>query len=570
MLQRAARAVLFSLIILSVSPGILAQGAQQQVLGLVSDAMNQYNNLMGDEAMNLLNQAEAIATQNGITGSTMARVQISKGVVNAGFFMNNAAALDSFKRAVCYDQNIQLDPLVSTPDMKTTFMLAKTQVQSPGSCQALGAGAAQPVPQPQPQPDEGFDFIEEEPVDDFATPVPTCASHIPVEEQLKTHPVPVYLEMDATMEMQLGKVILFYKNEGEPNFSQKEMPERATGYGAKIDCDNIRAFDPDIIYYYIWIMDAGGMPLCKVGTPEDPYVIQMVDQLTGEPPAFPDGAPESRCEACPPWDPQCGGGMGTASGQLGDPCNDMNKCGDGMECVDGFCESSGDEGPAGEPIVHIDVGFGTGGGIVSQSMKLPPDPYHTEDAQRSVDVGGGFALSPMQLRAGLGVFVIEDLSIDANFRANLYFNKRTEYVCDKTLDKGEICPDTKWSQEKIDGQNIYVTREITEPMAWLLTLRARYIFLNIDAFDMYAWGGLGYGSIKHRVVYNDADVLDANGNPTEMKVFPESGMFDISVGIGMAYYFADVFGLMFEIPIDILVPDFAMNFDINAGFQFRF
>jgi len=553
--------------VLAVGFKVHAQGNQGQVLSLVKDAMNDYSNLMIDDSMTKLNQALTLATQSGVTGSTLARVHVNIGIVQAGGFMNNAEALNAFKRAICIDPNIQPDPLVSTPDIQTTFQLAKTQVQSPKACQALGVGPAPVAPPVQEVPMEAQP--PEQPVEE--QPIATCANHVPVTEQARMYPIPLYVELEPTMEMSLGKVKLFYKNEGEATFREKEMTKRGSGFGAKIDCDSIREFDPRIVYYYIWILDAGGNPLCQLGTSDNPNMTNMVDQLNTEPPSFPGASPEKRCEACPPWDPKCGGGMASQNAQLGDPCNDMNQCAEGLKCQNGVCvEGEEGGGGGGKKYVHIDVGFGTGAGIVSQAMKLPYDPYHTTAEQRSVDVGGGFAWSPLQGRIGVGYYILQDLSLDLNFRANLYFNKRTEYKCNKPGVNPED-PCREWATIGSGANKQYQTSEITEPMAWLLTLRARYIFLQSGGLDMWAYGGLGYGSIKHRVVFQDQITEGPDKGATRsMKVFPESGTFDIAVGPGLAYYFVDFFGILFELPIDILIPHFALNLDLNVGFSFRF
>ena len=546
--------VIMALCILSVSIRAQAQSSEAQVRQLVKNAMEDYGSLIIDAAKDKLDIALDLAREKGITGTVLASIHINRGIVQAGGFMNNTDALESFKKAVCIDPEVKLDKLYSTPDIQTTFLLAKNQVQDPGACDELGVSSAV---------EEIVEMVEE--VEEKKTPsrtgpsVPDCARFVPVEEQLVLHPVPFYIEIDSDMELTTSRILLFYRRGGEKKFRQAELEKHDKGFGAKIGCDYMVSANPSVVEYNIWIMDLEDKPMCKIGTPEEPFKVSMVDKLKAEPPVLPGEKADISCVADRPPEP--------VIAELGERCTEKIRCATGLECVDEVCEEEGEKDET--PLMHIDLGFGTGFGVIRQSRTLDADPYHVTDEQRSWKVEGGFALSPVHARLGVGFFVMEKLSIDANLRANLYFNDRTEYVCETKSKDSEDC--AQWSQvPNDDGQLDYETKTSTDPMAWLVTLRARYIFMQETDMDLYAWAGFGYGSIRHMISYNDKYKLDDEGNPEMTTGYPESGMFDVTVGPGFAWYFIKELGIMIELPVDFLFPDFAFNLDLNVGLTARF
>jgi len=122
-----------------------AQNPQATVMQLNQQAMAAYGNLQFAQAMQILKQAEATCQQYNVQGPAKARTYLNMGVVEVGGNQNNAAGLDYFKKALCIDQTVMLDPLSSTPEIETLFNLARSQVASPGRARA-------PPPPPPPPP----------------------------------------------------------------------------------------------------------------------------------------------------------------------------------------------------------------------------------------------------------------------------------------------------------------------------------------------------------------------------------------------------------------------------------
>jgi opacity protein-like surface antigen len=93
-------------------------------------------------------------------------------------------------------------------------------------------------------------------------------------------------------------------------------------------------------------------------------------------------------------------------------------------------------------------------------------------------------------------------------------------------------------------------------IAWLVTARVRYQLITKGGLRGTVFGGAGYGHAHYRV-------SSTTGNDV---YFPLIGMAAIELGPGVAYYFTDNIGLVFEVPITFLVGDgFAANFDFNLG-----
>ena len=92
-----------------------AQNPQATVMQLNQQAMTAYGNLQFAQAMQILKQAEATCQQYQLKGAPLARTYLNMGVVEVGGNQNNAAGLEHFKKALCTDNTVMLDPLSSTP-----------------------------------------------------------------------------------------------------------------------------------------------------------------------------------------------------------------------------------------------------------------------------------------------------------------------------------------------------------------------------------------------------------------------------------------------------------------------
>lgn len=116
--------------------------------------------------------------------------------------------------------------------------------------------------------------------------------------------------------------------------------------------------------------------------------------------------------------------------------------------------------------------------------------------------------------------------------------------------------------------------------AWLVGLRAGRIFYSKNNLDIFWYGGLGYGHIRHRC----SNVTDPNAQPDlftrrdlwpftprdKVDVYKKSGFVDVNLGVLIIYRFTPVFGLVFEVNGDFIAPDVVFNIDVSGGLSLSF
>jgi hypothetical protein len=116
-----------------------------EVADLNSQAMEAYQALDMETARAKLEQAIGLAQQNGLMGPLVAQSFVNLGVVQITGFNDPNQGVAAFVAAVCTQPDVQLDPLLSTPDVAQAFGQAQQDARS-GAC-----GPAQPPPPGQPQ-----------------------------------------------------------------------------------------------------------------------------------------------------------------------------------------------------------------------------------------------------------------------------------------------------------------------------------------------------------------------------------------------------------------------------------
>lgn len=352
---------------LAVATPVHAQRALQQVLDLNRQAMEAYTNLEVEQAMTLLNQAREVAQRGRVTGAPLARTLMNLGVVSIGGMGDNGRGLDYFVQALRADPNVQLDPLTSTPDIQTTFALARAragagggaQIETPPDTSGGGTGAA-----------------------------PGNLTHQPIPEQLTQTAVPVFVEVPGRP----AHVYLYYRGHGMREFSRVEMQRMAGGYGYEIPCTDV--FEPEVSYYIV-VFGSDGSPLGFSGSQSAPITVPIVSSRTQPAPALPGRAPPDQCvEAeCPPGMEHCqrgGGGGGGLPGdgerQLGESCMSDQQCASG-NCEDDLCADGGGgggapgTGMAAAPRFFIRVGGGMGLSYVSPGIRADRVPCNFDDLE---------------------------------------------------------------------------------------------------------------------------------------------------------------------------------------------
>jgi hypothetical protein len=349
------------LVLLSVPSSVHAQRATQQVLDLNRQAMEAYANLEIDQATSLLDQALQVAQRGRVTGAALARTYVNRGVVAIGGMADNAAGLASFVQALEADPNVQLDPLTSTPEIQTTFALARNRA-GVGRAGAGGGGGG----------DGGGGRTDPEPSD------PSGGSgnltHTPVPEQLVQTALPVYLEVPGSP----ARVYLYYRGHGMREYSRVEMERISDGWGYEIPCTDV--FEPEVSYYLVAFGDDGS-PIGFSGSQTQPITVPVVAIRTTEAPSLPGRAPPVQCgeHECPPGMPCSGGG-----GQMGDSCSTDADCAS-RNCVDDLCAMSAEIGGGGggddqgAPRFFFRAGAGLGMSYVSPGLPADRFPCAPDD-----------------------------------------------------------------------------------------------------------------------------------------------------------------------------------------------
>ncbi|MBW2277381.1 MAG: hypothetical protein JRF63_07805, partial [Deltaproteobacteria bacterium] len=320
------------------------------------------------------------------------------------------------------------------------------------------------------------------------------------------------------------------------------------------------------------VLDTGNQLLGTSGSEAQPHQTAIVQTLTVPSPALPNSAPPPKCmEECPPWNPDCNKGCK----QMGDLCDSSAECCTGMVCVDEMCTpSEGDGGPAGalDPIFRMSASFGTGAGLVGGGEAKP----YNQTSQGSLSIGTGFTWSKLHFRVNPMFYLpVDGLSLGVMFRGSLPLEMNYP---DDVLPLGP---------------------------AGLVAVGYRLVGEEEPTgFQLHFLGGLGAGMIYHRVPYSDCKEYeidedhpwwddDIDGDQTgcdddaleeddgsynwdnatdaiDKAYFRRSGMFVAELGIDGYYWFAPAVGLNFGLLVDILAPEFALNFDVQVGIAVRF
>jgi hypothetical protein len=121
-----------------------------QIAELNSQALEAYQALDIDQARGKLEQAIGLAQQSGLAGPPVAQTYMNLAVVYVAGMNDRDQGLTAFVAAVCMQPNIQLDPLLSTPDVQQVFTQAQQDAQR-GACGPAGpAPPAGVMPQAMP------------------------------------------------------------------------------------------------------------------------------------------------------------------------------------------------------------------------------------------------------------------------------------------------------------------------------------------------------------------------------------------------------------------------------------
>ena len=582
--------LLTTVTLMTASAPAFAQGdpaTQQKVVGLVKAAMDAYGNLDLDNATNSLEEALGYAPD--LDKTTLARLYVAYGTIRVGGQNDNQGGQHDFVTALCLDNTVAIDPIMSSPDIDTVFAAAK-QEATEDQCQVVLGTIVLPA-----------DVKLGPPKGKVVDPgVPPCGAHTPIELQKQREELPVYLEVDPMMRTRLAKIVLKFSFDGSPEFHDIVFGPAGPGYGAQVTCDEgqIRLYDPSSISYNIEGYDHLGNLICGFASAQGPQVVAMAPDAPPAP-AVPGLPMPKECTPCPPWDQTCGQ---VAKPKEGEMCDAQGACADGLTCGEaGICEAGG--GGSGEARgpgkLYIDILGGISFGAEGKDMSSAS--FITKNANGDNVIGhpqnqGGFAFSGVPLRLTVGYKIKDWVSVEVGARLDAFemttVDKNVQSCWDAAngdLDRingtgdydGEpvlscttvnhVKPGDAAFDEGVAKQSIALTAprseggeavESTTPhigKAWLVNARARFRLLQKGGLQISAFAGLGYGHIMYMV---------KAGNRA---FFPAPGFIDIEVGPSLRYYFNDHGGIALDVPIDAVVGDgWAVNFDVLLGLSVGF
>ncbi len=135
--------------------------ADAQVADLNSQGVEAYQSLDMDAARAKLEEALGVAQQNGLGGPVVAQVYMNLGVVQIAGFNDRDQGLAAFVSALCMQPDVQLDPLLSTPDVQQAFGQAQ---------QDAAAGACGPAQAPPPATGQPPNLMPQQPPPNYGGP----------------------------------------------------------------------------------------------------------------------------------------------------------------------------------------------------------------------------------------------------------------------------------------------------------------------------------------------------------------------------------------------------------------
>lgn len=501
----------------SLGVGATPVGAQSKdldrVVQLNRRAVDHYNHLQMRKARKKLNRARRIARRAGLTGAAPARTHVCLGMIDVTEGKLEAAKVN-FTRALHLHGSIELDPLMSTPEIEAVFNDARQQ---------LGRQDSEPV--------SAGSGSRREP---FEGNIP----HLPVPEQLVFTALPVFVEVPKTAPV--STLILFYRGRGMVDYRPVRMKRIEGGFGYEIPCADVLEAHMD---YYMVAYDKKRRKLGFVGTPDKPVQVPIVSVRQHAAPMLPGRPPPERCSAdeCEPGTGGCGGEP--EGKREGEACRATAECQPGMTCEEGFCADGGYEPshPHEEdmPRFFAHLGFTLGFSYVSSGMFADgtgTDPAFVPEGDENCKDNGDAAQDFCVRVANPGFVPTYALRVTAGY-----------YVWNRLALAGSIRFQPNAGQGDLAN--------------WLFSARAQYLFtpmtekgLNISTFV-----GTGFGQIQPQPAQSGS-----------VRPFVRSGLHSLDLGGTLGWRFTRNIGLFFTPEVRLMVPLFLFHIDTTAGIELAF
>ncbi len=355
-------AVVAAVALLLLAPSFLGSQAfannriRKKIEKKAREAMENYDLLEYEEAKKLLNEAIVLAKKNDMADDkSLARVHLNLGIVYFAGLQDVEAAKLQFIDAVQIDPKIEIDAAYKTKEMEALLVEAKQEFGSTGG----GGGASVPEV-------------------DYGSLMGIAHTLVDTAEEGSDKSIQASVSDD----LKAAKVSLFYRPQGEPDFSETKMDKQGgCTYSAEIPAKAMRG---EFLHYYVAAFNKKGKIVASKGSAGSPNVIEITAAVA-----------------------DTGGGAGGMGSDVENPLAE----GDHKEVKhvksSGGSISKGVSGPSRpkQSKLFLSIAAGTGGGYVSGSTE-----------QEGNEVGCCVAPALLHLFPELGYYLSPQTSISAAFR----------------------------------------------------------------------------------------------------------------------------------------------------------
>ena len=509
-----------------------AHAQQNQIDQLVEEASKHYDMLEIGPAQKKLEQAIETANNQGISGTSVAKAYVMYGVVRYGAEKDEESALKAFKEALKQDGSAEIPAVYETPTLKKLMKEAREAVPNAG-----GGGSQGDQPDPGPRRD----------VDEF--------THEPIASAKAGETLVV--EAFVPTNMSVETVNFYFRRYDQDSWNKVPLEAtNATRFAAGIKGYKIYTSQ---IAYYLEAVSPSGETVARSGDDRSPHTITVLGSAS-----FDHEKAKQEALARQKEQQQQQKKQGAGNGGSGDENKKKKKK---------KKKGGGGKGSS-EPTVYLDFNGGTGGGILPKygdDSKPPP----TANPGRELD--GGFAPAFGHAVLGFGPLIGDSSSLGLYFRWQ--FSPSQDFDRIRSQNVSADSSETPYSGFQ-NGECL----GIGLPGDCLLGLKYRYFFPGGGPdLQLFSSVGAGFGRIRHwvrlkerhdsRFCEENNKTIHQSGEGADFCYRTDTvrpGWIHFGVGGGFSYEFNDVFAMLGEAYLEVLVPDTAVNIDINIGPQFRF
>ncbi len=413
-------------------------GPAERVAYLNKQAMEDYDKLEFEQARKSLLDAVALLRRSAADRTPQAaRTYINLGMVYIAL-KDKGRGMQQWIKALEINPKAKLDPTLATPEMQTLWDAAVAQATGappPASAPAAQAPAPAPTQAPAPTPAPSVDPLLQTPtppvsspptapaaptpdpgqappkantegVDDLLDPVlKVDLKHAPIDDtrgnqKLNVYVTPVPIHQGAVA----ARVTLFYRGAGQERFTEVPMVPSRRQQGDLLGQIPAESVTGKSLQYYIQAFDAKGRVCGSQGAPENPLIVRI-----------------------------SGSAIAVAQSQdIEDPILYVKRA------------DAERQAALYRDWVYLDFGVGTGGALITAGANTEVTYFYNSQTaayERSRVSSGGFVWSGVGVRAELGVFLWQGLSLGVSGRFEPYLNHNADSSVNSYY-SGSPCKDT--------------------------------------------------------------------------------------------------------------------------------